>query len=322
MERVIFRRAIFGGFRRADVYAYIESLEEEKEKLKLSMNDEIEKLQREIEGLREKNYYFGNNFSTSSNTVEMQKLKESLAQAEKAKLDFKRQLYQADMQKAELLKKLEETQGGGIGLNLRLAKIQNEARQIAVHQKKEAEDALAKVKASVEALMQQSKMRIAELELQLADKTSKLNEVNAKYEEVYAQLKEKEHALDELRGNVYSDKQELEYVNMKLEEKEAELLAARQELSEQKVLVKMAEEVLESRNTYPVQEVLPDVTAGVTFAETEMEDTIGLTSVSESEMKDVSDNELDDIFAMANLSLNSSEEDAQQKIIQLTKIVG
>lgn len=312
MERVIFRRAIFGGLQKADVYAYIESLEEEKEKLKLSMGDEIQKLQKEIDELKEKNYHYGSRFSVGSDSLEIQQLKESLAQAEKVKLEYKHQLYKSDIQRAELLKKLEETQGGGVGASLRFVKIQNEARQIAVQQKKEAEEALARVRASVEMLMQQNKNRIAELEMLLAEKSAMLEEVNSKYVIVSAKLEEKEAALEEMRGSAYSGKQELEYANKKLEEKEAELSAIKQELSEQRNLVKMAEEVLDTRNTY---NLVLDIPSENVVEKRTVEDSI-LVSAAEKT------SDLDDIFAMANVSLNNSEEEAQQKIIQLNKIVG
>ncbi len=49
---VLFRRVLFGGFRRDDVLTYVEKLEEENEKLQLTRNDEINRLQEELESYK------------------------------------------------------------------------------------------------------------------------------------------------------------------------------------------------------------------------------------------------------------------------------
>ena len=52
MSTVLFRRVLFGGFRRDDVLTYVEKLEEENEKLQLTRNDEINRLQEELESYK------------------------------------------------------------------------------------------------------------------------------------------------------------------------------------------------------------------------------------------------------------------------------
>ena len=68
-DSVLFRRVLFGGYHKGDVEEYVEQLEEKNEKMLLSKNDEINRLQEEIQRLQGKIEMWGTRYDELENSM-------------------------------------------------------------------------------------------------------------------------------------------------------------------------------------------------------------------------------------------------------------
>lgn len=112
-DSVLFRRVLFGGYHKGDVEEYVEQLEEKNEKMLLSKNDEINRLQEEIQRLQGKIEMWGTRYDELENSMSSM-----MAQM--------------------------ETQ---------LNEVQDEASRIIVRQREEAEEILQNVRSRVSTLL-------------------------------------------------------------------------------------------------------------------------------------------------------------------------
>ena len=71
-DTLLFKKVMFGGFRKDDVLAYVEKLEKENEELQISRNDEINRLQEELASWKSKYAELQNSTSMTIGQMEAQ----------------------------------------------------------------------------------------------------------------------------------------------------------------------------------------------------------------------------------------------------------
>lgn len=333
-DKTIFRKVLFGGFHKDEVLAYIESLEEEKENLKLSIRDSSEKLEEtrvQLTGQFQDTIQELENRLSMSEESQLtlkqqaedlkeqtakwselnQELNRKLAEAGQKHLQLEHLLQQTKSQNSELHKKLADTPDRSGIYSAQLTIIKNEAARVASAQKKECENILSGLKVNVSKLIEQNRSKLANLEQELSD--------------AYQNLSSQEAALQSLKEEL-AQQQEFSMVSQQLlEQKEAEILTLQQELSDRisqlEAATAFAESQKQQADSSPAESPFLSVSADPRFeTSTVAENVSDFSSAESAEQLPVSiEDELDIIFSEALDSLNISEKNAQNKIIRLVK---
>lgn len=314
-DKTIFRKVLFGGFHKGEVLAYIENLEEEKENLKLSIRDSSGQLeetkvqltrqyQDTIQELENRiSLSEGSQLTLKQQAEDLkeqtarwselnQDLNRKLVEAEQKHLQLELSLQQTKAQNSELHKKLAEAPDKSGIYSAQLTIIKNEAARVASTQKKECENILSGLRVNVSRLIEQNRDKLSSLEQELSA--------------AYQKLSSQEAELQSLHGEL-AQQQEFSLVSQQLlEQKETEILTLQQELSDRISQLEAVTACTESQKQQHA-DYIP------------VEDTSD-SCAKPAELLPVSiEDELDTIFSEALDSLNSSEKDAQNKIIRLVK---
>lgn len=341
-ERMIFRRVLFGGFHKGEVLDYIENLEAEKENLKLSLQD----VQKEADEYKQKLSEMDEKYQASAVNME-----EELEKARRETAELTKQLQEAEAEKNRLLRRVNERPYGsasGSVFDIRLSKLQTEARTIINDQKKDSENILAALRSDMMAVIEryrkkedESNRKITELRDRTDDLNDVISQMGQELEEANQKLQEQALALDEKEQELAAQEQVLaeqertvrEYADM-ITGKDAELADMQKMMDDAKAQLDTvsAESMRQKKQIFELKEQqagakMPEQ-SNISYKYVEQKEKEAAREEEPELMREADSNldtaavpesELDAIFMNAVNSLNKSRQEAQNRLYGLSR---